>query len=101
MTVHDVSELLYPAVQQTIAELGLLGQDSAAVKLAQRYAKTIDGALESGPKVYFATLRWLGPELLKALDALGATPQARKALEKGQQPQKPAENGLARLRSAK
>ena len=85
MTVRDASELIYPAVQETIATLGLLGTDSAAAKLAQRYAKTIDGALDLGPKVYFATLRWIGPELLKVLAELGATPAARAALAKGKQ----------------
>jgi hypothetical protein len=102
MTVRDASELIYPAVQETIATLGLLGTDSAAAKLAQRYAKTIDQALDLGPKVYFATLRWIGPLLLDTLKELGATPAARAALLKN----KPAApetkpNGLAALRAAK
>jgi hypothetical protein len=101
MTVRDASELIYPAVAETIAGLGLLGQDSAAAKLAQRYAKVIDGALESGPKVYFATLRWLGPELLKVLTELGATPAARAALTKHVKPKEPKAGGLATLRAAK
>jgi hypothetical protein len=88
--LRDASELLYPAVQETIATLGLLGDDAAAVKLAQRYAKTIDGALDSGPKAYYATLRWLGPELLKTLAELGATPAAKAALAKKTQKEAPA-----------
>ena len=101
MTVRDVSDLLYPAVMETIAGLGLLGTDSAAAKLAQRYAKTIDQAADLGPKVYAGQLRWLGPELLKALEALGATPAARATLAKAVKPQETRPNGLAALRAAK
>ena len=101
MSVRDTSELLYPAVAETIAGLGLLGQDSAAAKLAQRYAKTIDQALDLGPKVYAGQLRWLGPELLKALEALGATPAARAALAKGTKQEETKPSGLAKLRAAK
>jgi hypothetical protein len=101
VTVRDASELIYPAVMQTIAGLGLLGQDTAAAKLAQRYAKTIDHALESGPKAYYTTLRWLGPELLKVLAELGATPAARAALTKHTKPEETRPGGLAALRAAK
>lgn len=102
--LRDTSELLYPAVQETIAGLGLLGSDAAAVKLAQRYARTIDRAHESGPKVYFATLRWLGPELLKVLTELGATPAARAAIAKATKTGKPEDgkpNRLQQLRQTR
>lgn len=98
MTVRDVSELLYPAVQEAIASLGLLGSDAAAVKLAQQYARAIDAATDA-KRPYI--LRWLGPELLKVLVELGATPAGRKNLEKGEKTEKTPENGLQRLRSAK
>ena len=101
MTVRDTSELLYPSVQETIHALGLGSSDAAAVKLAQRYARTIDGAIESGPRAYTSALRWLGPELQKALEGLGATPAARAALTKGQKPTESKPNGLAALRDAK
>ena len=96
--LRDASELLYPAVMQAIAELGLLGSDAAAVKLAQNYAKAIDQA--SGAK-RATVLRALGPELLKVLEALGATPQARAALTRGQKAAEPKATGLAALRAAK
>jgi hypothetical protein len=99
--LRDASELLYPAVMQAVAELGLLGSDSAAAKLAQQYARTIDQSGELGAKAYYTTLRWLGPELLKTLDALGATPQARGAARKGGNDEKPAQNALQKLRAAK
>lgn len=83
MPVRDTSELLYPAVVKTIADLGLLGQDHAAAKLAQQYARTIDQAHNNGVRAHFAAVRWLGPELLKTLAELGATPAARAAIARG------------------
>src|SRR6266487_2820289 len=44
IVLRDSAELLAPAVAETIAALGLKPEDAAAVKLAQRYAKAIDGA---------------------------------------------------------
>jgi hypothetical protein len=77
--MRDASELLYPAVCQTIAVLKLDpdGQDAAAAKLAQRYAKLIDEASDAKQA---NVLRWLGPELLKVLESLSATPAARAAI---------------------
>jgi hypothetical protein len=92
MTVRDASQLLYPAVQETIASLGLLGNDAAAVKLAQQYARVIDSqpghcrgcddedCRRAQTSAWAA--RWLGPLLLQALEALGATPAARAAMAK-------------------
>ena len=78
--LRDASELLYPAVCETIAVLQLDpdGQDAAAAKLAQRYARLIDEASDAKQA---NVLRWLGPELLKVLAELGATPAARSALK--------------------
>jgi hypothetical protein len=96
--LRDASELIYPNVAETIGALGLLGQDSAAVKLAQQYARAIDAA---SPAKYTDVLRWLGPELLKVLESLGATPAARAALEKGVKAQNDAPSGLQKLRAAR
>jgi hypothetical protein len=96
MRIRDASELIYPAVQQAIAELGLLGSDSAAVKVAQQYARVIDSqdghcrgcddteCRRSQTSAW--SMRWLGPLLLDALRELGATPAARAALAKGKKP---------------
>ena len=111
MTVRDASELLYPAVQETLASLGLLGDTAAATKLAQQYAKVIDS--QSGhcrgcdsdecrrSQGSAWAMRWLGPLLLDALDALGATPRAKAALTKGTKPAETKPSGLAALRAAK
>lgn len=99
--LRDASELIYPAVYETLAVLKLDpdGQDAAAAELAKRYARAIDEASEAKQA---NVLRWLGPELLKVLESLGATPAARAAINK-----KPARtpdakpNGLAALRAAR
>lgn len=72
VTLKDASELLWPAVQETLAALELGAQDAAAARGAQRIAQNIDAMTD---QVY--AMRWLMPELLKYLDALGATPDAR------------------------
>lgn len=100
MTLRDASELLYPAVCEAVAVLDLdpNGKDAAAVKLAKQYARTIDEAPPG--KIYAGAIRWLGPELLKVLAELGATPAARAAMKKP----KPADakpNGLHALRAAR
>ena len=91
MTLRDTSEWLYPAVCAAIASLGIDpkdgGEDAAAAKLAQQYARTIDEAPPG--KEYYTRLRWLGPELLKVLDSLGATPAARAAIKRGEAKDKP------------
>jgi hypothetical protein len=85
--LRDASELLYPAVCETIASLGLGSEDAAAVKLAKQYARTID---EQPPgKLYAGTIRWLGPELHRILESLGATPAARAAIRRGEGKDKP------------
>jgi hypothetical protein len=98
--LRDASELLWPAVSETVAVLKLDpdGQDAAAAKLALQYARTIDEAPPG--KAYAAAIRWLGPELLKVLAELGATPAARAAMKKTVKPDaKP--NGLQKLRDAR
>jgi hypothetical protein len=111
MPLRDASELLYPAVQETLAELGLLGDSSAATKLAQQYAKVIDsqnghcrGCTSDDCRRSQGSawaMRWLGPLLLDALEALGATPRAKAAQTKGTKPTETKPSGLAALRAAK
>lgn len=80
--LRDASELLYPAVCATLASLRIDtadgGPDAAAAKLAQQYARTIDRATPG--KDYAWALRWIGPELHRILESLGATPAARAAI---------------------
>jgi len=101
MPLREVSELLYPAVCETVASLELGSQDAAAAKLAKRYARIID---EANPgKDYAWALRWLGPELHKVLESLGATPAARAAIKRAEpKPAAPAQvSKLDQLRQAR
>ena len=82
--VRDADELLAPDVRATIAALELGGQDAAAAQLALALANAIDVADKPA-----AALRWLGPELLKCLESLGATPAARARLPKPERPRLP------------
>lgn len=79
--IRDASELLYPAVVETLAELGLLGEDAGMAKLARQYARTIDE--QTTPKLYAWALWRFGPELQKTLESLGASPVARARMKKG------------------
>jgi hypothetical protein len=97
--LRDADQLLYPSVCETVAVLDLdpNGADAAAVKLAKQYARAIDEASDAKQA---GVLRWLGPELLKVLESLGATPAARAAIKKPAKPDaKP--DGLAKLRAAR
>lgn len=96
MAVRDASELIWPAVDATLRELDTKPEDAAARKLAECYAKTIDQARDQA-----WAMRWIGPLLLQALEALGATPAARAAMTKGVKTPDAKPDGLARLRSAK
>lgn len=102
MTLRDASELLYPAVYATVMSLDIDrdGKDAAAAKLALQYARTIDA--EPPGKAYASAIRWLGPELQKILESLGATPAARAAIT-GKKPAAPdaKPTGLAALRAAR
>jgi hypothetical protein len=109
--VRDASELIYPAVQETLASLGLLAEDSAAKKLAQQLARVIDsqdghcrGCADDEcrrSQTSAWAMRWLSPLLMDTLEALSATPRARAAQSKGQKPNEPKPGGLAALRAAK
>jgi hypothetical protein len=68
-------------------------QDQAAIDLALAYADAIDEG---------AALDKLGPALLVALEALGLTPRARKAVKSdGQQPAANPLDALAERRARK
>jgi len=64
------------AVETTIKALKLRAEDAAAVQLARKYAEAIDG-LDDDQFVHRIGI--IGPSLLKALQALGGTPDSRTA----------------------
>jgi hypothetical protein len=92
--LRDADELLSPAVAETIGALGLDGQDAAAARLALRYAQIIDECRDPS-----WGLRWIGPELLRVLAELGATPLSRVKVRKDTGPREPS--ALDRLRQAR
>ena len=94
--LRDASELIWPALAETLTQLGLGPEHAAARKLAQRYAQVIDQAADEA-----WAMRWLGPLLLDALSELGATPAAVARLTKGAKPANDKPGGLAKLRAAK
>ncbi len=96
---EPVTDLIGPAVEQTLAALNLTPADTAAAQLARRLAATIDDTPPGEARG--KTLWHLAPQLLAALTALGATPAARAALTQkptdGQAPKSP----LAALRASR
>jgi hypothetical protein len=75
MSLRDADELLLPAVRASIAALkDKTGADAAIIKLAERYAVTID---QAPPARTEYVMRYIGPLLHDALESLGATPVAR------------------------
>jgi len=110
--LRDASELLWPALAETLASLDLGPEHAAAKKLAQRYAQVIDG-LPDGDEFTSSRahdqawgLRWMGPLLLDALHALGATPEATARISKltkggGDKPADAAPSQLDRLRASR
>jgi len=95
VTLRDASELLWPAVAQTLSQLDLTDADAAAAKLAQRYSQVIEQHEDQA-----WALRWIGPLLLDALEQLGATPAARARLKGGKPADAPVSQ-LAKLRAAR
>lgn len=88
--LQPADRLLVPAVEETLAALTLTEADTAAVKLARRYATAID---QDGD------LQRLGPALLSCLAALNATPAARGRLR--QEVTDAPTGGLRKLREAR
>lgn len=102
--LRDADDLLAPAVATTITKLELTDVDAAAVRLAERYAATIDDATQIAAELADidysedtakrvaalakrvdaqAVIAELGPKLLACLEQLGATPAARSRLKGG------------------
>ena len=94
--LRDASELIWPAVAETLTQLDLGPEHAAAKKMAQRYAQVIDQAKDEA-----WAMRWLAPLLLDVLSELGATPAAVARLTKGAKPADAKPGGLAKLRAAK
>lgn len=98
--LRDASELLWPAVAETLATLDLGSEHAAAAKLARRYAQVIDSMPDRAPARGAPdqawAMRWIGPLLLDCLTELGATPAAKARLTKGGKPAD-AEDPLTRL----
>ena len=103
MKLRDTSELLWPAVQNSLAKLELGDEDDAVARLAQLYAQVIDRLPDEAPRGYpdraWGT-RWIAPLLLDCLEQLGATPAARARLKGGKQGDAPVSQ-LAKLRAAR
>lgn len=108
MKPRDASELLLPAVREAIAALTLTEQDAGTVKLAEQYARTIDGASwhcadcddeDCRRESNTWAMRWIAPLLLDCLEQLGATPAARARLKGGKPGDAPVSQ-LAKLRAA-
>jgi hypothetical protein len=83
---------LAPAVEESIAALKLGEEHAAAAMIARRYAEAIDQARDQA-----WALRWIGPNLLRALTELQATPASRPASRRPG-PERP--NQVQRLRAA-
>lgn len=103
--LRPVDDLLLPAVKAAVAALTLADEDAATVRLAQRYAATIDEAATLAYQLSMveyddeqtaqrvnalakrveahAVMAELGPKLLVALEALGASPAARARMKGG------------------
>jgi len=102
--LRDVDDLLAPALATTIATLELTDEDAGVVKLAERYAATIDDAARIAAELddldytedtakrvaalakrvdAMTVIAELGPKLLACLEQLGATPAARSRLKGG------------------
>lgn len=92
---RDPEELLAPAVETTLGALALGGRDAGIAQVARRLARAIDDAKDPA-----AALRVLGPQLHKALEALGATPASRARMPAAKTPRQGPPSALAQLRAA-
>ncbi len=93
---------MIPAVEATLDSLSLTKVDEAAARLARVYARALDeaGGLDDTAARSLAVSR-LGPRLLDALEALGATPRARGLMTRPQasEPKQPV-GRLASIRGS-
>jgi hypothetical protein len=106
--LQDADELLLPAIREAIAALNLTDEDAGTVKLAEQYARAIDGAgrhcggcddADCKRESNTWAMRWIAPLLLDALESLGATPLARSRLKKDAPAGPPGQ--LAQLRASR
>jgi hypothetical protein len=95
LVLRDADRLLVPAVSDVLGHLELAPEDAGIVRLVGEYARILDDA--PGDVEVWAKI---GPKLLTALEALGASPRARAALKKGGAPNA-VQNRLAVLREAR
>jgi len=97
MTVRRTTSVS-AAVETTIKALKLRAEDAAAVQLARKYAEAIDSL---GADQFVHRIGIIGPSLLKALQALGGTPDSRAVAAKGGAPDvvSPARAALDELRA--
>lgn len=93
---------MVPAVAATLAALPLANVDDGAARLAQIYAQALDDAAElQDVEARALAISRVGPRLLNALEALGATPRARGLMTRGGQAEaKPAAGRLASIRGS-
>jgi len=123
--LRSVDGLLAPAVAETLTKLKSEDIDKAAERLARRYAAVIDESAtiatdlaelasinrDSGVSARIKALsakveaqevlKNLGPKLLDALEALGATPRARAAVKGKADGASGGGGRLAAIRSAR
>lgn len=119
--LQTIDGLLGPAVAATVKALSAAAEDAAAVRLAERYAATIDDAYQVAAQLAGvepddagtarlierlqakveaqAVLAELGPKLLATLEQLGATPAARAKVKAGGGPGGPSR--LEAIRAAR
>ncbi len=93
--LRSVDTLLTTAVHTSVDALHTGPEDVAVVRLALLYAAAIDSNDEQAA---YAALNDMGPKLLSALDALGATPKSRGARKP---PASRAQSRLEALRAAR
>lgn len=94
--LQSAETLMCTAVHEAVKALQIGPEDSAAVRLALLYAAAIDS---NDDQAAYTALNDMGPKLLSALDALGATPKSRGA-RKGVPPSR-AQSRLEALRASR
>lgn len=95
-----MAESLAESVLRCVREAGdtIEPKDQALVDLALRYALQIDAGINEGGQVATKAL-YLGPHLLKALEALGLTPVVISSGGKSKQSADTGKDELSALRS--
>ena len=91
---RDPGELLLPAAEATISALQLGEPYQAACAVLRTLARAIDEASDQA-----TAFRVLGPQLLRALEAIGGTPASRAKMP-AKAPQRSAPSKIAQIRAA-